>query len=217
MVVRDSAPLTASAAALRELMASVGIGSWQELSQRTGVSRRAIQRLRAGEIDRLRVRDLLALCRVLSVDANTLIRRLADPAASWEAAHAEDAIAQGQHLTPRLALQEADLRADFIRAAVAQLEPLLLQWPTAQYAAQQNPHLPAKNVMPLIRPLWELLQRWGVTPIGSVGERVSYDPRWHELTGNADLEVRAPAIVRYVGYRWGDILLYRARVEREEA
>ena len=71
----------------------------------------------------------------------------------------------------------------------------------------------AKNILPLFKPLDVLLQKWGITVIGFVGEEIAYDPQKHQLIeGNDEVEIGNPAIVRYIGYTKGEILLYRARV-----
>jgi hypothetical protein len=62
-----------------------------------------------------------------------------------------------------------------------------------------------------MKPLANLLQQWGVEAIASVGETVSYNPQWHQLM-EGSVEAGSTVIVRYVGYRQGEKLLYRARV-----
>ena len=57
------------------------------------------------------------------------------------------------------------MRSQLIREAVQQIESLILQLPSAIYAAQQNPQLPAKNILPLLRPLDALLQQWEITTL----------------------------------------------------
>jgi molecular chaperone GrpE (heat shock protein) len=57
----------------------------------------------------------------------------------------------------------------------------------------------------------QLLERWGVQPIDSVGDHVGYDPQIHQLI-DGQAAIGTPVIVRYRGYRHGEKLLYRARV-----
>jgi hypothetical protein len=91
------------------------------------------------------------------------------------------------------------------------LESLLLQLPTAVYAAQQNPQVSAVKLLPLLRPIDALLQQWGIEAIAQVGVELPYDPQQHQLmAGTAAMGDRVR--VRYVGYRQGDKLLYRAKV-----
>ncbi|NES19707.1 MAG: nucleotide exchange factor GrpE, partial [Symploca sp. SIO3E6] len=79
------------------------------------------------------------------------------------------------------------------------------------YAAQQNEQLPAVKLLPLMRPVESLLQKWGVEAIAPVGAEVSYNPQYHQLiSGNA--QPGEMVKVRYTGYRQGEKLLYRAKV-----
>jgi hypothetical protein len=97
------------------------------------------------------------------------------------------------------------------REAIQILESLLIQLPTAINAAAQNPTLPAKNILPLLRPINTLMNRWQVRTIGAVGQSIAFDPRRHTLIeGTAD--PGQPVTVRYVGYEQGDKLFYRAKV-----
>jgi hypothetical protein len=94
-----------------------------------------------------------------------------------------------------------------------QLESLLLQWPTAAHAARQNPMAPAVKLLPLLKPLEQLLTAWSIEPIGTVGESLPYDPQSQTWMGTGDAPILGtPVQVRYVGYRQGDRLLYRAKV-----
>jgi hypothetical protein len=91
----------------------------------------------------------------------------------------------------------------------------MLQWPTAARAAQQvpisGPALPAARLLPLVRPVEQLLQQWGVEALAPVGEQVPYDPHRHQLM-EGSAEPGEPVLVRYTGYRQGDKLLFRAKV-----
>jgi hypothetical protein len=86
-----------------------------------------------------------------------------------------------------------------------------LQLPTAAAAATENPELSAVNLLPLLAPVSELLKNWGIETIAAVGEEVPYNPQWHELMEGA-AEPGNSVKVRYIGYRQGEKLLYRARV-----
>jgi molecular chaperone GrpE (heat shock protein) len=118
-----------------------------------------------------------------------------------------------QRLQQKLEQQKLELRSQFERETIQQLESLILQLPSAAYAAQQNPNMLAKNILPLLRPIDALLQRWGVTAIGAVGKEVNFDSQKHQLMeGSDEIKEGDIAIVRYVGYMQGEKLLYRARV-----
>lgn len=200
---------------LRHLMELVGISSFQLLSDRTGMSRRAIDTLRKGNAATLRYADLAKLAEVLQIEVNELIAKfISEPSNSEVSISAIAALREEyQRLQQKFEHQKQELRSQFERETIHQLESLLLQLPSAAYAAQQNPNMLAKNILPLLRPLDALLQKWGITTIGSVGAEVSYDPYRHQLMeGSDELEEGSMVIVRYVGYMQGEKLLYRARV-----
>ncbi|MBD2099469.1 helix-turn-helix domain-containing protein [Leptolyngbya sp. FACHB-261] len=115
-----------------------------------------------------------------------------------------------ERLQAQLQSQQQDLEQQFRTQTLQALESLLLQWPTAAYAATKNPQAPAKNLLPILRPLEQLLSDWGIEPIGEVGSETAFDPQLHQLEGAA--QPGDSVRVRYVGYRQGDTLLYRARV-----
>ena len=195
---------------LRQLMKLVGISSFQALSDRTGISRRAIDTLRKGNAATLRYADLAKLAEVLQIELNEFIPKFIPESSSSTIADLQE---EYKHLQQKLETQKQELRSQFERETIQQLESLLLQLPSAAHAAQNNPNMPAKNILPLLRPLDALLQKWGISMIGSVGAEVSYDPQKHQLMeGSNEIEDGDLAIVRYVGYMQGEKLLYRARV-----
>ena len=195
---------------LRQLMKLVGISSFQALSDRTGISRRAIDTLRKGNAATLRYADLAKLAEVLQIELNEFIPKFITESSSSTIADLQE---EYKHLQQKLETQKQELRSQFERETIQQLESLLLQLPSAAHAAQNNPNMSAKNILPLLRPLNTLLQKWGISMIGSVGAEVSYDPQKHQLMeGSNEIEDGDLAIVRYVGYIQGEKLLYRARV-----
>ena len=195
---------------LRQLMKLVGISSFQALSDRTGISRRAIDTLRKGNAATLRYADLAKLAEVLQIELNEFIPKFITESSSSTIADLQE---EYKHLQQKLETQKQELRSQFERETIQQLESLLLQLPSAAHAAQNNPNMSAKNILPLLRPLDALLQKWGISMIGSVGAEVSYDPQKHQLMeGSNEIEDGDLAIVRYVGYIQGEKLLYRARV-----
>jgi molecular chaperone GrpE (heat shock protein) len=200
---------------LRQLMKLVGISSFQILGDRTGISRRMIDTLRKGNAATLRYADLAKLAEVLQIEVNEVIAKFINDSSHLESPNLAIAALREeyQRLQQKLEQQKLELRSQFERETIQQLESLILQLPSAAYAAQQNPNMLAKNILPLLRPLETLLQKWGITVIGAVGAEVAYDPHQHQLMEGSDqIEERHIAIVRYVGYRQGEKLLYRARV-----
>jgi molecular chaperone GrpE (heat shock protein) len=118
-------------------------------------------------------------------------------------------------LQQQLANQRQILWQEFQQSSVQILESLLLQLPTAAYAAQQNPQAPAVKMLPLLRPLDTLLEQWGIESIATVGAEIPYDPQQHQLMGGI-AQTGDRVKVRYTGYRQGDRLLYRAKVSAIE-
>ncbi len=200
---------------LRQIMKLVGISSFQILSDRTGISRRAIDTLRKGNAATLRYADLAKLAEVLQIEVTEVIAKFISNTSNPESPSLVIAglREEYQRLLQKLEQQKFELRSQFERETIQQLESLILQLPSAAYAAQQNPNMLAKNILPLIRPLDILLQKWGITAIGSVGKEVDFDSQKHQLMeGSDEIKEGDIAIVRYVGYMQGEKLLYRARV-----
>jgi len=172
---------------LKSLMETVGISHFKQLSEKAGISPKQILNLRRGKVKSMRVDVLLALGSVLGVSIDELIGLF-----SGEITRSA--------------------REQFQRESLQILESWLLQWPTAVSAIAQNPDLPAQRIIKLLNPLDKLLQSWGVVQIGQVGAEIPYNPQEHQLlSGNTEPE--STVRVRYVGYRHGRKLLYRAKVE----
>ena len=200
---------------LRLLMNQVGISSFQILSERTGISRRAIDTLRKRNAATLRYADLAKLAEVLQIEVTEVIAKFISDSNNPQSPIIEVAALREeyQRLQQKLELQNVELRSQFERETIQQLESLILQLPSAAYAAQQNPNMLAKNILPLLRPIDALLQKWGITAIGAVGKEVDFDSQKHQLMeGSDEIKDGDVAIVRYVGYMQGEKLLYRARV-----
>jgi molecular chaperone GrpE (heat shock protein) len=231
-------------------MRSVGFSSFKALSRAANVSEKQLLRLRRGEIAQVRVGSLLKLSRVLQVSVVELLE-MWDEEGQEAGARSQEAGARSQEpgvrsqgvelenqpdaslqelsdlwqeydrLQQQLAQQRQTLWQEFQQESVQTLESLLLQLPTAAYAAQQNPQAPAVKLLPLLRPLDTLLERWGIERIAPVGAEVPYDPQQHQLMGDTaqlsgfqsdNVQLGDRVKVRYTGYRQGDRLLYRAKV-----
>ncbi|MBD2113287.1 MULTISPECIES: helix-turn-helix domain-containing protein [Cyanophyceae] len=204
---------------LQSLMAEANIASYRALSQTSGVPRSAIDSLRQGQVGRLRVDVLQRLSQALGLSLEDLVNRFSSLNVSQLRGGSEnEAMDQIQilrqecdRLQTQLVTQADTVRQQVQQEAIAQLEPWLVQWPTAAHAAQQKADLPAQKLLPLVRPVETLVQSWGVTPIETVGAEVSYDPQIHQPKAGV-LSPGQPARVSHVGYRQGDRLLYRAKV-----
>lgn len=205
------------AARLRSLLQTANISSQKALSQAAEVSVWQVKQLSQGKAAQMRVEVLYRLSQVLHVSVMDLLSafsELSSEPTSTQLATSQDAFQQEyQRLQTQLVEQEEALRQEFQQAVLRSLESWLVQFPTLIYAAQQNPQFPAKNFLPFIRPLEQLLESWGIEAIAPVGAEVAFDPQLHQLMdGTAQVGERVR--VRYAGYRQGEKLLYRAKVGR---
>lgn len=208
---------------LRSLMQKAGFTSFQALSRQAKVSRRQLTHLRQGQIQQLSLETLLNLAQTLQVSLEDLLVMFAEPvpvvkfSAKEPASNAAIATLQQeyQRLQTQLQQQQQLLWQEFQAATLQSLESLLLQWPTAAYAAENNPQAPAVKLLPLLRPIQQLLQEWQIETIGPVGTEVDYDPQCHQLIGGT-AEPGDRVKIRYVGYRQGEKLLYRAKVSQSQ-
>ncbi len=201
---------------LQSLIQAVGIPSLRTLSKVSGVSRWQIEQLRKGQVTQMRVEILIKISQALKLSLTELISQFSDlPIAPQPAVSTVPAVQQLQdeydRLQMQLAQQRDQLQQEFQQTSLQVLESWLLQFPTAAYAAQQNPQVPATRLLPLMRPIEQLLKQWGIEMLEPVGSEISYDPQHHQLMeGSANPGEMVK--VRYAGYRQGDKLLYRAKV-----
>ena len=228
MVVDSAIDYTAQ---LRQLMQLSGVATFKQLSQQAGISKQQILHLRRGRVQAMRVDILTRLSQVLQVAIADLLVTFSEPNGQADLATAigttvsvnlttVGAAAESpthpleqeyQRLQRQLAEQQQQLWQEFQQTTLQTLEPWLLQWSAAAYAAQQNPQLSAVKLLPLLRPIEQLLQQWQITAFVTVGGEIPYDPHWHQLMDG----MAAPGDrvrVRYAGYCQGDKLLYRAKV-----
>jgi molecular chaperone GrpE (heat shock protein) len=204
---------------LQDLMQRVGISSYKVLSKTAGVSERQLLRLRRGELQQQRVDVLLKLSQVLQVSLSELVATFsqvelgAGKATPPEELHqaVTDLKQEYQRLQAQLANQRQELCQEFQQASLQVIESWLLQWPTAAHKARENPQLAAVKLLPLVRPIQQLLQQWGVEAIAPVGAGIPYDPQLHQLL-EGTAQPGETVKVRYTGYRQGEKLLYRAKV-----
>lgn len=199
---------------LQHLMQRVGIFSFKGLARASGVSERQLLRLRRGEVGQMRVDVLLKLSQALQMPLTDLLS-ISSVGNAVPMPESKQAIAdlkqEYQRLQVQLEQQRQTLWQEFQQSSLQVLESWLLQWPTAAYKAQENSQLPAVKLLPLLRPMEQLLQQWGVEAIAPVGAELPYDPQLHQLLeGTAQPGERVK--VRYTGYHQGDKLLYRAKV-----
>ena len=197
---------------LQALMQQVGITSFKQLYQATGTSERTIRKLRSGELGTLRWQTLVNISSILQISVAELIETFGEQSSS-KSDRSELATLQQeyQHLQQQFHQQRETLQSEFQFHSLQTIESFLTYFPAAKAAAMNNPDFPASKIFPLAKSIDLLIQQWNVTVIGEIGEQISYDPRWHQLIegmANPDELVT----VRYVGYRQGDKLIFRAKV-----
>ncbi len=194
---------------LQRLMQQAGFSSLKALSQKAGVSELELIRLRRGLAVQTRVDILLKISQALGISLTELLATFSDvaPAPSPDAALQQEC----RRLQAQLQQQRESLMQEFVLSSVQVLESWMLQWPTAARAALQKSDLPAARLLPLVRPVEQLLQQWGVEALAPVGEQVPYDPHRHQLM-EGSAQPGEPVLVRYTGYRQGEKLLFRAKV-----
>lgn len=160
------------------------------------------------EIERLTAK-VAALEEKRAGDAVAL--RQAVDAASHEAARREDVEARLRHADEQVSgLRDAQVRQ--VRLDVLKSMADLAAF-VADAVGSQEPQRIRERVT-------AKLAREGMTPIGAVGEVVPYQPRLHDLVGEA-IDPEMPVRVRGLGYRLlvdgeDDVVLCRALVERTE-
>lgn len=194
---------------LRQMMQRAGIADFKALRLQARVSKQQVLLLRQGLGAQMRLENLQKIAKALQVPPGELLAILLDgePTAVTAAQLQEEC----DRLRSQLDFQRQELLQEFQRESLQALESWLVQWPTAARAAREKPDLPAERLLPLLRPVEQLLQQWGVEAIAAVGAQVLYDPKEHQLMeGTAEPGDRVR--VRYTGYRQGDKLLYRAKV-----
>ena len=211
--------------ALRSLMEQADIPSFRELAERANVSLWPIRQLRQGQASQIRLGTLMSISQALNISIETLVGQCSEVSISASEQTTQpdqkhtnhkqpDAglYVEYQRLQKQLDRQEESLQNDFQRASLQRLESWMTYWPAAVYATQAKPDLPATRLIPLVRPVEQLLDQWGVEAIASVGSEVPYDPQQHQLVEG---QAAAGETVRISnpGYTHNGALLQRAKVK----
>jgi len=196
---------------LQRLMQEAGLSSDRELSQKAGVPELQLSRLRRGLALKTRADILLKISQALEISLNELLATLAPDYVELEPPAPTALEQEYQRLQATIAQQRESLLLEFQLSSVQIIESWMLQWPTAASKAQENHHLPAQKLLPLLRPVEQLLQHWGIESIAPVGAELPYNPQHHQLIEGI-AQPGETVKVRYTGYRQGDKLLYRAKV-----
>jgi DNA-binding Xre family transcriptional regulator len=184
---------------LRELMESAGIRTWKELIDRTKMSRGELRLLRRGDIGEIKLSTIYRIAAILNCELSTVL--------SW---HKLDNLPE-LPLPPEPPSPPSENERKFQQQALTTLESLITYLPTIVAKVQTNPELSANRILPILKPLDNLLEQWEVTPLGTVGEIVPFQPHIHQPM-NGNIAENTAVIVRFIGYRHRGKLLFRARV-----
>ncbi len=196
---------------LQRLMQEAGLSSDRELSQKAGVPEIQLSRLRRGLALKTRADILLKISQALEISLNELLATLAPEFVELEPVPPSALEREYQRLQATIEQQRESLLQEFQLSSVQILESWMLQWPTAASKAEENHNLRAQKLLPLLRPVEQLLEHWGIESIAPVGAELPYNPQQHQLI-EGKAEPGELVKVRYTGYRQGDKLLYRAKV-----
>ena len=213
---------------LEDLMRQVNIADIYELSEIAGVARLPIIRIQRGLILNVSVGAVARIAKALNTSVENLIDTFSDlystePAepqtskSTSKISDRDDALAtckqEYQKLQQEMFQQQEFLETEFQRASLETIESWLLQWPTAVTAVNKNPKLPAARLIALVEPVEQLLKQWNIKAIATVGEKVAYNPQYHQLI-KGTAQIGELVEVRYVGYKQEDKLLYKAKVSQ---
>lgn len=203
---------------LQDLMEQVNLADINELSQVANVSRLQLIRIQQGLILNISLGAIAKIAKALNISIDSLIQTFVEQSlVSSESPISlnQDALSacqqEYQKLQQEMTQQRETLEIEFQQASLSAIESWLLQWPTAVTAVRQNPQLPAARLLSLVEPVEQLLRQWQVEAIATVGEELAYNPQQHQLMKGI-AQPGELVKVRYVGYKQGDKLLYKAKV-----
>lgn len=207
---------------LLDLIQQVNITDIDELSRIANVSRLQLIRIQRGLILNISVGAVQRIAKALNISVDNLIETFAEQStenALPQKTEKHDALAACQQeyrkLQQEMLQQQEFWEGEFQQTTLETIESWLLQWPTAVAAVHKNPQLPAERLLTLGEPIEQLLRQWDVQTIATVGEELSYDPKYHQLMKGM-AQPGELVKVRYVGYKQEHKLLYKAKVSPVE-
>lgn len=200
-------------AKLRELMERSNINSFRQLYQVTGTSASTINRLRSAEVATLRWQTLVNISAGLQVSIDELLEVFGDSSYKSDRQQIASLKQEYTYLQQQLEQQRETLEADFQHRSLQILESFLTYFPTAKQAVINHPDFPASKLVTLTKSIDLLIASWGVTVIGEVGTEIVYDPQWHQLI-EGSINPGEIGLVRYVGYRQGERVIFRAKLSQ---
>ena len=211
--------ISPSEESLQRVMQQANIASQRALAEKANVSRWQVQQLRQGKIETMRLSVLKKIAAALDCSLADLLQTFApEPSEITTSAvevddNSEATLLRQEYarLEKRLEQQAESLQYQFQTEALQTLESWLTYWPTAAKAATERDGFDAKKLLPLVKPVERLVESWGVMPMGTVGEQLSYDPQHHQLVRGI-ANPGDPVRISHVGYHHGEKLLQRTKV-----
>jgi transcriptional regulator with XRE-family HTH domain len=202
---------------LKELMYRSSINSFRHLSRSTQTSAQTIDKIRSGNVDTLRWQTIVKISNILDISEIEFIETFGNRSLQVTPENNDRNLVQIQQeydrLQHQLQQQRETLQTEFQSQSLQTLESFLIYFPTAKQATLDNPNFPATKLLPLVGSIDRLIAGWDVKTISTIGAKIPYDPQYHQLIEGAanpgDL-----VTVRYIGYRHGDKLLFRAKVAK---
>lgn len=205
-------------AQLRSHMQSQEIPSFRALAEAAEISEGQILQFRRGNAPQMRLAMLQKLAGALQLDLPELLTMAGIPSPAETSATIATPSSENElrveydRLQQQLSQQETELRQRFQQESLYLLEAWMKNWPRVVHAVQTDkPDLAAAKILPLVKPLEQLLQSWGVETIGCIGKPLPYDPQFHQLI-QGQAQPGDSVTVSRPGYRQENRLLHRAEV-----
>ena len=196
----------------------LGFLSWEDLQEKSGFSRKSLRYLAGGNLEDITCGDLMKLAASLKWSFSELLENLGLDNSGKNPQkqlleEKEELHRECGRLREIIQQQKTEITADVRESTFQQLQSLLTNYPSLRPMTEAKPNLPAKNLIPLLTPLEELLENWGYEAIGKPWQQVSFNPQLHQPDSDeiADGDL---VYVRFVGYRKGDKIFCPAKVSQ---
>lgn len=212
---RSQTPPLADDQLLMSRLSQLGMSSFVELQQKSGLTGLHLRQVRRGELASLQLKELTRLATALGWTIEELLQNFGveNTSSSKRLLEIEALRSECLRLREQLQQQKVELTTELHHSTFEQLQTLLTNYPSVRQLVQAKSDLPAKNLISLFTPLDNLIESWGYEPIGKVWEQVAYNPQLHQPDAG-DIEVGELVYVRFVGYRDGDRILCPAKISR---
>jgi molecular chaperone GrpE (heat shock protein) len=200
---------------LRERLKQLGMSSFLDLQQKSGLTSTRLRQVRRGELSSLNLKDLTQLATALDWAIEECLQNVGGLNTSSAKRVSETDALRRECLQLRQELQNlsGELTTEFRHSTFLQLQTLLTNYPSLRASVKAKPDLPAKNIISLFTSLDNLIETWGYERIGQAWEQVPYNPQLHQADAS-DIAVEELVYIRFVGYKQGERILCPAKVSR---